>query len=70
MKNEERPSCNEPRDVIEDAIDFAKRDPKRAWDYNRKTSQPNKHGDDKDEKSAGGKVAARSRTFTSFAVIL
>jgi hypothetical protein len=69
MKNEERPSCNEPRDVIEDAIDFAKRDPKRTLDE-RKTPQPNRHDDDKNEKSGGGKVAARSRTFSSFAAIL
>jgi len=71
MKNEERPSCNEPKDVIEDAIDFAKRDPKRAWDdVDRKTIPPTGQGSDSDEKSGPGKVAAKSRAYASFAALL
>jgi hypothetical protein len=66
--DDDLPSCNDSNDVIEDAIDFAKRDPKRTWDdLGRKASLPRKEGDDKSREDKGGKVAAKIRSYKGYA---
>jgi len=67
MKNDDRPSCSDPNDIIEDAIDFAKRDPKRTWDdVSRKTPSPGKPGNNIPKDDTDGKVAARNRSRRAY----
>jgi hypothetical protein len=67
MKSNDRPSCSDPNDIIEDAIDFAKRDPKSTWDdVNRKTPSAGKTGDKNREDEKDGRVASRNRSHMAY----